>query len=409
MKDRLKPLSFLIIGCLILFFSAPVSVILYNFSLNLDLEFSDMLIAFQNSFVQSVITATLCIVLSMLLVPGLSELKNTWIKRIMPAALLPSLLPSIFTLLIVFSLFRDFPFGTTGIVLIFFVTYFGMSTLILLNAYTALVGKYSHLIKIYNISLIDRYLKIYLPELFKDIITVFLIIVLGCFASLSVPLLAGGGRGTNVEMYIYESVFINGNWGTAAAMALLQMTIIFILGFYLNRISYFGSGRVDSDTFKTKKINLSLVFFLFYIGFYVVGYFYQLIKSLTKINLSNFYYSEFLVSLSNSFLLSFLTVSVFAIILVSLLFIFFMQTKSYFLIYFLLPSTTIIGLSLYLVFPERAHIIIDALKIALGINLIYTLVLYKSYIQPQLINIQSQLDVARIYNLTFQQSLVSVI
>lgn len=409
MKDKFKPVSFSILIGLLLFFTMPIFIILYYFRIQFDIYFSDLLWAFKNSIIQSVTTAVLCIIWGLGLVPGLARIKKNWIKKIMAVALLPSILPSIFTILIVFSFFRQFPFGHGGIILVFFVTYFGMSTLILYNSYSALIRKYEHLVKIYNIPLRKRYLKIYLPEMAKDILTVFLIIVLGCFSSLSVPLLAGGGRGVNIEVLIYESVFINGQWGTAALMALIQMTIMLALGLYLNQINYMGSGREAMLNSSDRSWNLSLFIFLSSLGMYIFGYFYQVIKSVFKVNWAELYSGEFATALGHSFILAVLAVGIFSILLVGLFYLFYRKVKANILFYFLLPSTTVVGLSLYLLFSERASVLMDALKIALGLNLIYALALYKSYIYPHFSNIKSQLDIARIYNVNFYQSLKSVI
>ena len=51
----------------------------------------------------------------------------------------------------------------------------------------------------------------------------------------------------------------------------------------------------------------------------------------------------------------------------------------------------------------------EVLKVSLGLNLIYCLALYKSYVQPQFTSIQSQLDVCRIYGLNFDSALKQVI
>lgn len=394
-----------LISALVLFFLSPIFIILFYFKVNFDLSSADFIFAFKNSAIQSLTAAAVCVLAAVAIVPGLAEVQNRWIRHTMNAALLPSMLPSLFTILIVFSFFRSFPFGHLGIVLIFFVTYFGMSTLILYNAYLALVNKYAHVIQIYNISILNRYLKVYLPELKKDILNVFLIIVLGCFSSLSVPLLAGGGHSVNVEMLIYESIYINGQWGTASLMAMIQMSIMFVLGLYLHKTSQFISLTPSTVTRNTKTNNLSFTLLCFYIGFYIFGYLYQVIKAFMTVKWSDLYFFDFLSALSHSFLLAGMAIVIFLVISTILFYLKFQKARSDFLMYFLLPSTTVVGLSLYLFFAESVMVVADIFKVALGLNLIYSLALYKSYVYPQISNIQSQLDVAKIYGISFKDSL----
>jgi ABC-type Fe3+ transport system permease subunit len=399
----------LLITLLLIFFLGPIAIILYYFKIHLDVSVDDFVFAFKNSATQSLATASLCLIGSMLLVPGLSQIKNKWLASIMTASLLPSLLPSIFTILIVFSYFKDFPFGPTGIILIFSFTYFGFSTVALYNAYMALVDRYSGVIGIYNVSWWDRYFKLYLPLLKPDLMNIFMIIVLGCFSSLSVPLLAGGGRGANVELLIYESIFINGQWATASVVAIIQILLMLGLGFYLNQKTLSGSGTFAVFSQNTKKSNLSFFLFTLYIAFYIIGYVFQVVQSLFKVNYQQLYWSEFATALSNSLLLSLFSSALFLVLVISIFYLIYIKAKSQLMMYFILPSSTVVGFSLYLLFSEKASVAMDVLKISLGLNLVYCLALYKSYIQPQFSSIESQLDVCRIYNLSFLTALKQVI
>ncbi len=394
---------------LLIFFLSPIFIILYYFQFELDISVDDFLYAFKNSALQSLVTAGLCLIGSMLLVPGLSQIKNKWMTTIMPAALLPALLPSLFTILIVFSYFKEFPFGHIGIVLIFIITYFGFSTVALYNAYNALVDRYQGLISIYNLSWCDRYFKIYLPLLKQDIINIFLIIILGCFSSLSVPLLADGGRGANIELLIYESIYINGQWVTASVVAIIQVGIMLLIGFYLNQKKSYEPLVKLSTSEKHKKVNLSLSLFILYIAIYILGYLWQVIRSLIHFNQEQFYLDEFFTSLSHSFVLSLFSIAIFLLLTLSIIYLKHIKAASEFLMYFLLPSSTVVGFSLYLLFSIKDSIILDLIKVGIGLNLIYSLALYKTYIQPAFTSLQSQMDIARLYSLDFKTTLLKII
>lgn len=400
----------LLSALLLIFFLSPIVIIFSYFKLHLDIPFKDFVFAFKNSVIQSFSTAGLCLLGSLLIVPGLSQIKNKYLNSIMTAALLPSLLPSIFTILIVFSYFKNFPFGSSGIIIIFFITYFGFSTVALYNAYQALVSKYSAISSIYNISWSRRYLKIYLPLLTQDLVNIFLIITLGCFSSLSVPLLAGGGRGANIELLIYDSIYIQGQWVTASVVALIQFTLMFAIGFYLNQKSSLSNPSFSGSELKNNsKINLSFILLVLYIGSYFLGYVFQLIRSLFTVQYQNLYFNEFLTALTNSLLLSLFALFLFLVLAVIIFYLNFIQAQNKFFMNFILPSSTVVGFSLYLLFKESSSLKLDVLKMALGLNLIYFLALFKSYIRPQFLNLHSQLQVCRIYGLSFFKSLQHVI
>jgi ABC-type Fe3+ transport system permease subunit len=399
----------LLISLLLIFFLSPIVIILAYFQIHLEIPIDDFIFAFKNSAIQSVATAVICLLGSVLLVPGLSQIKNKWLTLMMTASLLPSLLPSIFTILIVFSYLKSFPFGHSGIVLIFVITYFGFSTVALYNAYNALVDRYSGIIEIYNVSWWDRYFKLYIPLLKQDLVNIFLLIVLGCFSSLSVPLLAGGGRGANVELLIYESIYINGQWATASLVAIIQIILMLGLGFYLNQKNSFGSRPFTTPIDRIKKINLSFILFSLYIASYILGYVFQVAKSLFKVKYGQLYVSEFATALSHSLLLSIVSISIFFSLVTVIIYLNYIKARSQFIMYFLLPSSTVVGFALYLLFPEKSSLTMEVLKVSLGLNLIYCLALYKSYIQPQFTSIQSQLDVSRIYGLSFLTALKQVV
>jgi ABC-type Fe3+ transport system permease subunit len=394
---------------LFVFFLSPIAIILFYFQIHIDISISDFIFAFKNSVIQSVSTAVICLFGSVMLMPGLSQIKNKWLTSIMMTSLLPSMLPSIFTILIIFSYLKNFPFGHTGIILIFVSTYFGFSTVAVYNAHNAIVDRYSGVIEVYNVSRWDRYMKLYLPLLRQDLINIFLIIVLGCFSSLSVPLLAGGGRGTNIEFLIYESIYINGQWATASLFAIIQIILMLVLGLYLNQKNTLSELTMTATWNKSKKYNLSFFLFATYIACYILGYAFQVVKSLFKVNYQQLYFIEFANSLSNSLILSGVSIFVFFILIMSIIYLNYIKAPSQLIMYFLLPSSTVIGFSMYLFFNEESSFTVDVLKVSLGLNMIYCLALYKSYIQPKFLSLQSQLEVCHVYGLGFMTAFKEVI
>lgn len=394
---------------LILFFVCPLIVILSYFKIDFSVNIQDLGSAVLYSSLQGLVTSLICLSLALLLVPQLAKYDSKRIQIFNNLSLLPSIMPSIFTLLIVFSLFKKFPFGFKGITIIFCTIYFGFAVVALLNAFNAKVRKYSATLELYKISVFLKYKKIYLPILFQDILNIAVIIFLGCVSSLSVPLVAGLGKIPNLEVLIYESVFINGNWSMAAVMMVIQAGFVYLISKCFSSHQDKTISQNYSLIKSTKKISLALIVFAIYIGFYIGGYAYQVTKALVQIDISKLNIVSFLNSATASILLSVLTIFIFSIIVSLLIYLLFKKFNNQFVMNFLLPSTTLVGFSLYLLFNQFQSEMIDVLKIAIGLNLIFSLIFFKSYIMPEVKIILGQIQTARIYSLDYLMCFKNII
>jgi hypothetical protein len=119
--------------------------------------------------------------------------------------------------------------------------------------------------------------------------------------------------------------------------------------------------------------------------------------------------ASFVMPMSRSLILAGLTIFLFSIIFISMTYFVYKKINYYHLFYFMLPSTTLVGFSLYLVFPEQPTSFIDILKVAMALNLVYSLVLFKSYVLPEILSLESQFSVARVYSVSFYNVLKKVI
>jgi thiamine transport system permease protein len=58
-----------------------------------------------------------------------------------------------------------------------------------------------------------------------------------CFTSFAIPLTVGGGKGTTLEVLIYEKIKISADWSSALALCLIQLFIIGLISFLLSQTS----------------------------------------------------------------------------------------------------------------------------------------------------------------------------
>ena len=149
--------------------------------------------------------------------------------------LLPSFFPAlfvIFSLLTVFSLLPfDFPYGLSGIVIahvsdIFRSCIYHARSLLSKRV----VGHQIVLSRVFGHSQKDIIFHVLLPNIKRDLFTIFLTLFCLCLGSFSIPLVLGGGRWVTTEMAIYELIRFEGNLTSAAFLSFYQ---IFILLFFI--------------------------------------------------------------------------------------------------------------------------------------------------------------------------------
>jgi thiamine transport system permease protein len=238
MKSLVKP-SVLSSGILAAFLLFPFGYLLFKFPLvfsSADTGFlenlEEFLWALKNSFLQSFVSALGALLLGLIFCSGL-----VWVRENLSArfssilnvlCLVPGMLPSLFTILILLSLIHPFPMGLTGIILIHAVLYAGFVSLALLSA---IESKALSLLEVSYVLGVSR-LKMgwqTLRLLKWDLLSLFILVFSVCFTSFSVPITVGGGRGTTLEILIYEKIRLSSSWSQALTLALIQSLILFVL------------------------------------------------------------------------------------------------------------------------------------------------------------------------------------
>jgi ABC-type Fe3+ transport system permease subunit len=284
--------------------------------------------------------------------------------------------------------------------------YLGFAVVALKRSFQVNVLAYQGLMDVYSISTYERYVKIYWPRMKSDIFSVLTIIVLNCVTSLSVPLMAGGGKSYNLELLIYEQTIIEGNWAVASVLAAIQFFMLLVMVRFLN----YGESTTNVTSRLTHKVKDSLpaiVFLSLYVILFVGGFIFQSLKVVSLVDLDKYFDFAIIFLRTLVFFMPFLLVFLTFIFLMT--FLFYYGSNLQFISYFLLPSTTLIGFALYILFPMPSNPFDDVIKMAIGVNIAYSAMAWKVYIQPQLEKLKSQILVARIYRINFIKSLNKII
>lgn len=188
--------------------------------------------ALQNSIYQALASALLSVVAGgFIAVSLLSRPSESVLRKILERALLaPTLLPTLFSLVICLSIIEPFPFGVIGIAVVHAFINMGLVGVSLTREIERDLAGMTQLAWIEGASR-WQLCKALWRLLLQKCQTAFFFVFAICFSSFTVPLMVGGGRGTTLEVLIYEKIRIEANLNAAMSLSLLQSLLVLLLSF----------------------------------------------------------------------------------------------------------------------------------------------------------------------------------
>ncbi len=256
---------------LVFFLLFPFLVLIFYFRFNFDLSWPEFWWAFKNSFSQSILSAFFAVVFGFFVALGFFCIKKKWLRATLEIlALLPNFLPTLFTLVAIFNFVDPFPSGTFGIVIVHIFIYFGLVAVLLANQIESRLGGLVEQAWVDGTSRFQFYTKVFFPLMRKDLLGVFLFVLVMCFSSFSVPLVAGGGRGTTLEVLIYEKMRLSTDWGAAVFLSFIQTLIVFAISL----LAYRGRGQIADRavSFQWIRSRTGLLLLICLLSAFVLGY-----------------------------------------------------------------------------------------------------------------------------------------
>jgi thiamine transport system permease protein len=192
----------------------------------------------RQSMAQATFSAVLSILLGFWWARGLLFIEQKFSSRQSRALeffmLLPQFLPALFILLIFLALLRPFPFGVVGVVLVHGFLNAGLAAIYLKDLFQHKLLSLSELCWVEGGGLFSFWREGF--RLLKtDFIWLFAFLFILCFCSFSVPLIAGGGKATTLEVYIYEKIRTTSDWSQAVGLSFLQLGFLFLFSFLPSR------------------------------------------------------------------------------------------------------------------------------------------------------------------------------
>ncbi len=268
--DRIQPLDRFRIG-LVAFLTFPFCILIFFFRFRFDLSAAELWWALKNSVAQAFFSSLFSVLIGFVVALGFFCLKKKLLRAVLEIlALLPNFLPVLFTLVAVFNFVDPFPSGILGIVIVHVFIYFGLVAVLLANQIENRLGGLVEQAWVDGIPQWKFYLHVFFPLMKKELLGIFLFIFVLCFTSFSVPLVAGGGRGTTLEVLIYEKMRLSTDWGAAVFLSFVQSVLVF--GISWN--SYRGHASLSSQkvSFYWLRSRLGLLLFICLLSAFFLGY-----------------------------------------------------------------------------------------------------------------------------------------
>lgn len=383
---------------LALFFLFPLLVLFYFFRIDFSYDVREITWALKNSFIQSFATALISVFFGYFGALAIAGSRGILQRGLKLLALVPVFLPALFTVLIGMALVPAFPRGSFGVIYILSLVYIGFAASVLSEEVMARLGRLGFVGQVYGLSRFTFQCRVLLPLVGRSAVYVFATVFINALTAFTIPLLVGGGKGTNLEVLIYEKIFIEQNWSLAVGLSLLQLALVAVVALGLrNRkdvtISAFVPGPLVNSKF-------GLIGLVLYLGLYFFSY----LKLAWQ--MPNIYYFEeifnadFYQALWQSYVFFVCVGLLFFALFCAVLFLRFHLSSHGFLNFFLNPSSVLVGFALYLLLPAN-QFAFDLWKLTLVFTVVGFVSFIKSVFESQLKLFEKQMLVARVFGISF--------
>lgn len=139
--------------------------------------------------------------------------------------LMPSLLPSLFVIISVLSIVKNYPFGFWGVVILHVISMMGFFGVLLVRLCDDRLGTHSIVARTLGANGFF-FLRKMMPMIARDLFLLMSVFFFYFFTSISIPLIVGGLEWTSVEKIIFDQIVVHHNWSRALHYFLLQTVFL---------------------------------------------------------------------------------------------------------------------------------------------------------------------------------------
>ena len=398
-----------LISGLILLFCSPIFYIFYKFGISINfLSLNGLTWALKNTLMQGVLTSLLGIFLGVVLSWGLFRARPSILPLLRTLCYIPLMLPSIFSVLVALNLLPFFPYGHWGVIFIYLLIYTGYCTFFVFDTTQKKIQNMGFLSEVYNLKQVDFIFKIYLP-LIKSELFALGIFIFSCTAtSLTVPMMAGGGRGTNLEVFLYEKIYIDAAWSAAAVVLMIHLIAMLILSLFVRNAD---SSSDNQDRYILNKYlgsKTSLVLLMACVGVYLLPISVKLLIAAFEIEWSEAFVKELIFSIQGSIAVFMGSSLLFLAFIYLMGYLHYMKAQVSYLRGFQNISAVVVGFA-SLIFWSKKITFLSYFSLLYCMAFIYFLSLYFSFFDPILKKMNNQFFTAQVYNIKYRSIFRTVI
>lgn len=389
---------------IVLLLLAPYFLLLTKLNTSVAFDVEELWWVFKNSAIQSLGSSFATIFFAVILaggilsLPGVSKSK-AWLLRML---LWPTFLPHLLVIILLLNVVDPFPIGTIGIILVQTMIYSGLIAVELTKNIQSQSQSMVETALVYGSRPWKNFFLL-LSKHRRDLRSFFLLVFTMAFTSFSVPLIIGGGRGTNIEILIYEKIRISGNWSAAISYSLLQMVFLLALSFLHRPQEQKNSSALSSSPWPSGASPYGLQFFSwFYVLFFVFGFLYEALQGFIQLRQLPFWKTEMFARLIPSITLSvmvgFLTMSMLSLSVWGWP----LKRPRQFLLGYVSPSTALIGFAFLFVsgFSSSHSSSRETLVYCFAFSLLMLPGLYRLLIDQKMETLRDQISTAQILGAT---------
>jgi len=388
---------------LVLFFLAPFIYLIFYFNGEVNLDYYELGLALYNSVIQGLSVALISITIGFFgsfFILNLTEYRKRLMQKI---CFIPIVLPSLFTILIAFTLIKPFPMGTLGIIIVLSLIHIGYAASLFSQIFEKDIFSFLPVSLVYGFSKFQFY-KIIIIKNKKYVLFLALTILINTITAFTVPLIVSGGRSRNLEILIYEKMFTEQNWVSALVLGFIQQLIIGFSLYKLSRVNLNMTRNTQSVIFKNHINKFQLIvmnyIFLFYIFIYGCVYVYLFLNSIRSEFIWKVFNYELFQAFLGSVLFSLMNLFLFLAVLIKVLYLIWHNKSIKFIDYFNSVSVLLLGASLFF-WGTSQYYILNLLALSYFFSVALFSAIYKLTIQAKIHELESQKLTAKIYGLCF--------
>lgn len=377
---------------LTLFLVLPYLLLIKSFGVGFQVDAPEFLWALKNTTIQATISGLLSILLGVIFSFGYFRLSHPRHQQIfMITAMAPNFVPPLFILLSVLQLVDPMPRGLLAISFVHILINAGFCSAFLVGIIEAKVLPFQESAYVLGVSRWQFMRKILWPLMKSDFLFLFAFVFTVCFSSFSIPLILGGGKGTTLQVLIYEKMRISQDWSSALSISFMQSALLLLMGFLIQREP---AQKLEIRPWTSRLLSSTSALVLF-AAFHLVllyGYLDVIFDGWDRVLFSDFQFAPLLTSFLNSVYLGLLVALVIFVILSLFSICLDRNWFQRFLDSYSTPSTAFVGFVFLIVWPADRDL--QILRLAIALSFIFVPYLLKLYLVPKINLLVYQQEVA---------------